>query len=152
MDRQVYVPLVDLPDRHAAVARHGPVHGVLPKDGAVGAVEGVGRHRADHVGRVDVLDGQRLLLLEQFQTTLTSNPEQLHKHSYRNKHNYVFEGALRTLSSSGAGGLVTVRSCLRRAGTGSCTANPRTILYSTICYILYTIYYIPCTIYYSNLC
>mmetsp|Transcript_105212 Transcript_105212/g.304337 ORF Transcript_105212/g.304337 Transcript_105212/m.304337 type:complete len:556 (-) Transcript_105212:521-2188(-) len=74
LDWQHNIPLKDLADRHACVACHGCVDRVVRQDGAIHAVICVWSHRANHVGRVDILDCKRQLhLLEPIQD-LVSQP------------------------------------------------------------------------------
>jgi len=60
------VPAVHWTDSEAGVPGHGAVQGAVRQQRAVDVVGGVGRHGADHVRRVDVLegDGEVGLLLE----------------------------------------------------------------------------------------
>jgi hypothetical protein len=51
------------------------VHDVLREELAIDRVGGVGRHRADHVGGVDVLDGGGLALLGEVARDLLLEPQ-----------------------------------------------------------------------------
>lgn len=63
LQRQIHVPLVHLRNEDAGQAGHGAMDGMLGEHGAVVAVERVGLLGPDGVRRIDVLDGQRFLLL-----------------------------------------------------------------------------------------
>mmetsp|Transcript_86647 Transcript_86647/g.185657 ORF Transcript_86647/g.185657 Transcript_86647/m.185657 type:complete len:224 (-) Transcript_86647:2338-3009(-) len=63
VDGQHHISSVHSPDRDAGVAGHGCMDGLLCQPSAVGLVVGVGRHGTDHVGRVDVLDRDREVVL-----------------------------------------------------------------------------------------
>ncbi|KAJ8578397.1 hypothetical protein ON010_g804 [Phytophthora cinnamomi] len=63
LDREVHNAVGAQAHGETGVAGHGAVHGVLAQQHAVQTVGGVGRHRADHVRRVNVLDGALLALL-----------------------------------------------------------------------------------------
>ena len=60
------MPAAHWTDSEAGVPGHGAVQGAVRQQRAVDVVGGVGRHGADHVRRVDVLegDGEAGLLLE----------------------------------------------------------------------------------------
>jgi hypothetical protein len=49
-------------DREARVSRHGTVDGILTQLHAVQRIGSVGSNRANHVGRINVLDGGNLVL------------------------------------------------------------------------------------------
>jgi hypothetical protein len=66
IERDVGVPAVDRSDREAGVPRHGAMEGAVGQQSAVDVVRSIRPDGADHVGRVDVLEGYREagLLLE----------------------------------------------------------------------------------------
>ena len=70
------MPAVHWTDSEAGVPGHGAVQGAVRQQRAVDVVGGVGRHGADHVRRVDVLegDGEAGLLLEML-LNLMGEPE-----------------------------------------------------------------------------
>mmetsp|Transcript_47386 Transcript_47386/g.151075 ORF Transcript_47386/g.151075 Transcript_47386/m.151075 type:complete len:348 (+) Transcript_47386:3-1046(+) len=57
VDGQHDVALVHLADGDTGVTGHGGVHGLLCQRRTIKAVVGVGRNGADHISRIDVLDG-----------------------------------------------------------------------------------------------
>mmetsp|Transcript_94249 Transcript_94249/g.211295 ORF Transcript_94249/g.211295 Transcript_94249/m.211295 type:complete len:444 (+) Transcript_94249:396-1727(+) len=100
---QVAIPLVDLGRGDASKSCHGSMHGMLCQRTAVDAVVRVRLDRAHHVGRVEILDGQRSALgLEaildlvlqprahvSIRWALTGVPEQRCPATIRDNHNRV---------------------------------------------------------------